>query len=420
MDYDFFALENSHVESVAHRNRKKLLFLGGAEFQVPAISCAKKKGYIVITADNNPKNPGHLISDFYENVSTTDHQNILAIAKKYNVDGVMTYASDVATTAVAYVAEQLRLPGSSLHATSVLQRKDLFRQLQKKLGLPYPNFSAVSSLEELKQVFSGFCKRVIIKPADSSGSKGQSTVDSFDQLEAAFAHARSFSRCGLVIVEEYLPSDFLEIVGDALILNGKLAFRHYGHNFFHKNRLNNVPCGEMFPGFFNEDTENEIDAQLEKIINDLKIKNAFVNFDSIVSGGKFYFFEMGLRNGGNYLAELIKYSTGFDFTEAAIALAFNRCKAPLIKCVKNAKPIASYILGSKVSGRFKDYKINEKVKKYVIEAKVFVRENDLVLPFSQGDRALGVIFFEFPSIDVMGEIMKDIENWILLEINQED
>ena len=42
---------------------KKILMLGGAMQQIPAIKCAKELGYYVITCDYLPENEGHKYAD---------------------------------------------------------------------------------------------------------------------------------------------------------------------------------------------------------------------------------------------------------------------------------------------------------------------------------------------------------------------
>ena len=73
---------------------KKLLILGGARAQIPAILRAKELGYYTITCDYLPENPGHFYSDKYVNISTIDKIEVLEFARKEKVDGVIAYASD--------------------------------------------------------------------------------------------------------------------------------------------------------------------------------------------------------------------------------------------------------------------------------------------------------------------------------------
>ena len=83
---------------------KKLLFLGGTMQQIPAIKRAKDQGIYVITCDYLEENPGHKFADEYYNVSTTDLDGVLKIAKKCEIDGIIAYASDPSAPTAAYVA----------------------------------------------------------------------------------------------------------------------------------------------------------------------------------------------------------------------------------------------------------------------------------------------------------------------------
>ena len=68
---------------------KKILLLGGANTQIPSILTAKKMGYYTITCDYLPDNPGHKFADEYHNVSTTDKEAVLALAKELQIDGML-------------------------------------------------------------------------------------------------------------------------------------------------------------------------------------------------------------------------------------------------------------------------------------------------------------------------------------------
>ena len=79
----------------------RILILGGSRFQVPLIRRAKERGLRVITCDYLPENPGHRLADEYHNVSTTDREAVLALARRIGIDAVASFASDPAMPAVA-------------------------------------------------------------------------------------------------------------------------------------------------------------------------------------------------------------------------------------------------------------------------------------------------------------------------------
>ena len=53
----------------------------------------------------------------------------------------------------------------------------------------------------------------MVKPIDSSGSKGVSRIDSIDEVDRAFEHALSNSREKKVIIEEYIEMAHEYMIG---------------------------------------------------------------------------------------------------------------------------------------------------------------------------------------------------------------
>ena len=103
---------------------KKVLMLGGSLYQTFAIKEAVRLGYYVITCDYLPNNPGHKFAHESYNVSTTDKEAVLDLARKLHVDGVVAYASDPAAPTAAYVCEELGLPTSPYKSVEILSKKD--------------------------------------------------------------------------------------------------------------------------------------------------------------------------------------------------------------------------------------------------------------------------------------------------------
>lgn len=76
---------------------KKLMILGAGVSQLDAIRKAVELGFYVITVDYLPDNIGHKFSHQFVNCSTVDKEGILKIARDLSIDGIVTFASDVAT-----------------------------------------------------------------------------------------------------------------------------------------------------------------------------------------------------------------------------------------------------------------------------------------------------------------------------------
>ena len=78
-----------------------------------------------------------------------------------------------------------------------MSRKDLFRDFLKKNNFLTPKSQSFYNLEDAKEWINELDFPIIVKPVDSSGSKGVSKIESeqnYLDIEKAFGHALNFSR----------------------------------------------------------------------------------------------------------------------------------------------------------------------------------------------------------------------------------
>ena len=123
---------------------KTILLLGGSDFQVSAIECAKRLGLRTVLCDYLPDNPGQYVADVFYQKSTTDQELMLEVARAEKVDGVLSFCSDVALPSAAYVAEQLGLPTNPLPSVEVLSKKQLFHPYLAEHGFACPHIVSFS------------------------------------------------------------------------------------------------------------------------------------------------------------------------------------------------------------------------------------------------------------------------------------
>ena len=173
---------------------KKILLLGGSTQQIPAIEYANKQGYYTVLCDYLGDNPGQDYAKKFYCVSITDKDAILEVAKNEKVDGVVAYASDPAAPTAAYVAEKLGLPTNPYKSVEILAFKDKFREYLRENNFNCPKAKGFSSLESAKEEINQFTFPVMVKPIDSSGSKGVSKVEKVEDFEEAYKIALDNSR----------------------------------------------------------------------------------------------------------------------------------------------------------------------------------------------------------------------------------
>jgi len=183
--------------------------LGGGHFQMPAIRYAKSKGYEVVLCDYLPDNPGQKHADIWHAVSTTDMEAVLKIAKQEKIDGIVAYASDPAAPTAAYVAQEMGLPGNPFASVQILTHKDLYRAFLHQHGFHAPKIYTDNPVAPC-----------IIKPVDSSGSKGITIVRDNKEIPQAIDYALGFSRCKRTIAEQLVVRKGYQIAGDGFVVIG--------------------------------------------------------------------------------------------------------------------------------------------------------------------------------------------------------
>lgn len=393
---------------------KKVLLLGGSHFQIPSIIRAVKLGYHTITCDYLPDNPGHRYAHEYYNVSTTDNEAVLALSKKLKIDGIVCYASDPAAPTAAYVAEKMGIPGNPYKSVKILANKDLFREFLTNNKFLTPNAKGYISEAFAVKDFINFKKPVMVKPTDSSGSKGVTKVYYKKDLTKAIKYALSFSRAKKFIVEEFVDKFGYQIAGDGFSVKGKLVFRCFANEHFEENSNNPfVPIGESFPYNMPNEIHSRVHNEIQRALNLLKMNTSAYNFDIRLDRQKnVVLMEIGPRNGGNLIPQVTKYATGVDMVEYTIKAAMG------VDCgdLKMNPPKgywASYIIHSEKSGIFQNLIIDEKFRiNNIVEQDVFHKKGDKIIAFTGSNGTLGTMILKFSSSSEMLEKMDNMKKWV--------
>ena len=386
---------------------KKILMLGGARSQIPAIQKAKELGLYVITCDYLPDNPGHQFSDEYQNISTVEKEQVLEYARFKQIDGILAYASDPSAPAAAYVSEKLALSGSSYQSVHMLSRKDLFREFQKKHGFWTPSFFCIRNVEELKKLEHKITYPCMVKPVDSSGSKGVYQADCCEQLREAYERAVSFSRCGRMIVEEYIDTPYHQLHGDGVVSDGKLQFIALGDQRF----LHSVPIGTSLPSKMSCDMLEKVYEEVSRLVLSSGFQCGGINVEvRVTQAGEIYIIEMGPRCGGNYVPQLMEAATGEDELTAVVQIAMGM--PAKIRQPKQIKCCLQYIIGSRKSGRYSGLYIDRSIRNKIVKLYVHKKAGEWVETYQDSSQVVGVAIICFQNMQEMEADMKKVESSI--------
>lgn len=397
---------------------KKILLLGGSAQQITAIETAKKLGYYTVLCDYLTDNPGQYQADRFYLISTTDKEAILKVAQLEKVDGVLAYASDPAAPTAAYVAEKLGLPGSPYESVGILCNKDNFRAFLKEHGFCTPAAKGYSDTgEAMKDIKMGKFKfPVIVKPVDSSGSKGVSRIDSVGEAEEKLSYAMGFSRGKRIIVEEFVEKYGYQIAGDGLSVDGRLVFRYFANDHFNPKCVNPfVPISASFPYNMPDWVQEKIHAEIQRLLTLLHMKTLTYNFDIRIDRDfNVYLMEIAPRDGGNYIPDVIKYATGVDLVECSVKAAMGETIE-----IKGAEPkgfYAYYAVHSLNDGILKRVRI--RAQDHIIENHLIKKPGDEIKAFTGANTTLGCLIMRFDSMEQMLDMMDHSEKWIEVELEE--
>ncbi len=394
--------------------QKKVLLLGGSHFQVPSVKKAKELGYYTITCDYLPDNPGHKYADEYHNVSTTDKEAVLKLAKDLKIDGIVCYASDPAAPTAAYVAEKMGLPGQPYKSVEILSNKDLFRKFLTENNFNVPRARGYCSVDEAIKDFSNFKLPVMVKPVDSSGSKGVAKISDIKNLESAIKYALNFSRNKRFIIEEYVEKFGYQIAGDGFSVDGKLVFRCFANEHFNLKAGNPfVPIGESWPYNMPMHIHDKIHNETQRLLDLLGMKTGAYNFDvRIDKDENVILMELGPRNGGNLIAQVIEYATGVDTVKYTIESAMGKDCSDL-KMVEPNGFWSCFMVHSKKAGILKSVEFSDEFKKNnIVEFEMMYNKGDKVDSFNGSNGTLGTMILKYSSMDEMLTKMDNMDDFV--------
>ena len=386
---------------------KKILLLGGSAQQLVAIRAAKDLGYYTVVCDYLPDNPGQYVADKFYGISTTDIEAVYNVAKTEAVDGILAYASDPAALPAAIVAERMGLPTNPSKSVEILGLKYPWRKFLIENNFACPkvySFHPNTPIDDIIKATENFTFPLVVKPTDSSGSKGVTMLNDWRQLESAINCANTYSRNKILLIEEYIHRGFPSVIGgDIFVWDGKIVL--YGEMECLRDMNNSplIPIGEKKPLQLNKLVIDRIHTELQRIVTALDIRFGELNIEILLDNeDNVHFLELGPRAGGNMIPIQLSDAFGIDLVKANVQAAMGETPdfigspiEPLPGCYMH------YVLHSYVPGTFKGIEVDNSIQKYVYREVIYKNDGDEVEVFDGAGKALGILFLHFDTSDEM-------------------
>ncbi len=299
---------------------KRILVIGGGDYQVPLIKRIRELGYEAYCVDRNPKAPGFACATDYQCIDVMDYAACLAYAKQLNIQAVMTYGATLTLPTVAYIGQAMGLPALPMDTAEISKSKYKIKKRLIEAGCNAKGdfFEMTDRSQAAQHTFNLPC---VIKPSDGSGSKGVSVVTRQEELEQALAYAFDSARYGEIYCEGFVSGEEYSV--EAFVSGDEIYVYAVVKTTFRKEN-GEVIYGHRTPSGLTPELEERISQEAKKAIRALNITMCSVNFDVILSEDdqKPYIIDCGIRIGQNLIAShIVPLSRGVSVIDNTIALA---------------------------------------------------------------------------------------------------
>lgn len=300
---------------------KKLLVIGAGFLQSFVIKKAHEMGIYTLAVDADEKAAGFEYADEYGVVDIVDEEACLDYARRHEIDGVLTAATDYGVLSAAYVAEKMGLVGLRYSVAKTVKNKFLTRKILFEAAVDdtAPLFE-VADEGETEKIKSQIEYPVMIKPCDGSGSRGVAMVENERGFAAACRAAMQQSRSGRAMIETFVEGQ--EYGAEAFVYNGTVHVLG-----IMLKRMTSPPyyaeLGHIMPCGLSVETENKVRGCVQKAIKALGINFGSVNMDILITPkAEVHIVDVGARMGGNLIGtHVIHFGAGIDYVENMIRAA---------------------------------------------------------------------------------------------------
>ncbi|WP_375196891.1 formate-dependent phosphoribosylglycinamide formyltransferase [Sphingobium sp.] len=189
----------------------KILLLGSGELGREFVISAKRLGAQVIACDSYAGAPAMQVADGHEVFSMLDADLLAQAIGKHQPDFVVPEIEAIRTEVLADFESRGVTIVPSARATIMTMNRDRIREVAAvELGLRTSRYRYAETLDEVLAGAEHTGLPCVIKPVMSSSGKGQTTVRTPQELEAAWNYAVANMRGDRrrVIVEEFIAFDY--------------------------------------------------------------------------------------------------------------------------------------------------------------------------------------------------------------------
>lgn len=189
----------------------RLLLLGCGELGKEVAIEAQRFGVEVIAVDRYANAPAMQVAHRAHVINMLDADALRAIIAQEKPHMIVPEIEAIATEVLAEAeADQIQVVPTARATQLTMNREGIRRLAAEEVGVATSPYRFADSLEACKAAIEEVGIPCVIKPVMSSSGKGQSTIKSADQIDAAWQYAQEGGRAGggRIIVEGFVEFDY--------------------------------------------------------------------------------------------------------------------------------------------------------------------------------------------------------------------
>ena len=198
------------------------------------------------------------------------------------------------------ICEKAGLPccGTAEQFEVLSNDKRLFKQACREYGVPTP-FEYKLDMDFKREDLDKIEYPVLVKPADESGSRGIKRCDNEEELVSYYKELYASSASKKIFVEQYIDSD-KEIYIHYTVQDGycSLSSTFMKQKPILEGKVASSAILHVFPSSYVDLYRETAEPAAVHMFEDLGLKNCIVMLQGFIKDDKFYFYESGLRMGG--------------------------------------------------------------------------------------------------------------------------
>jgi len=297
--------------------KKKIAIIGASTGQLPL--CVKAKEMEIETfCFAWPKDAVcEKYVDHFIPVSIFEMDTIVELCKEYQIDGVVSNASEATALVVSYVAEKLGKTGTPYEIFLKIQNKEYVRQTTNTIeGLGH----VIYKIGEVYEILSKFPTPYVLKPIKGASKKGVNFVDRDTISQISIP---SDLENAIFMAEQYI--DGQEYSVETISYKGQHEIVQITEKIG-TGAPHFVELEHHQPAMLSAHTQHKIQNIIPQILSSVGYTNGASHIEiKIDSEGNIYLIEINPRGGGDYISNnLVGLSTDYDYLKQMISVALDQ------------------------------------------------------------------------------------------------